>query len=136
MNIMPKNKKIEAELNLTPLIDVVFLLLIFFMVSTKFDVNQRRDIDLPISNNPLLNSTNSIPLFVDIDNLVTIKQQVFNINELGKISEKLKDLKNSGLEHLTVYADADLNYQTFVTLMESITSAGIKKVSFSVNYSK
>ena len=136
MNIMPKTKKIEAELNLTPLIDVVFLLLIFFMVSTKFDVNQRRDIDLPISNNPLLNSTNSISLFVDIDNLVTIKQQVFNINELGKISEKLKDLKNSGLEHLTVYADADLKYQTFVTLMESITSAGIKKVSFSVNYSK
>ena len=90
---MPKNKKIEAELNLTPLIDVVFLLLIFFMVSTKFDVNQRRDIDLPISNNPGLNSTNSIPLFVDIDNLVTIKQQVFNINELGKISEELQDLK-------------------------------------------
>ena len=39
--------KTEAEINLTPLIDVVFLLLIFFMVSTTFIGESRLSIDLP-----------------------------------------------------------------------------------------
>ena len=46
MNLQPEKKQ-AIELNLTPLIDVVFLLLIFFMVSTTFDKESRIKVDLP-----------------------------------------------------------------------------------------
>lgn len=46
MNIRPKRTE-TPELNLTPLIDVVFLLLIFFMVSTTFDKESRIKVELP-----------------------------------------------------------------------------------------
>ncbi len=46
MNLQPENDG-EPEVNLTPLIDVVFLLLIFFMVSTTFEHQSRIQIDLP-----------------------------------------------------------------------------------------
>ncbi|WP_428604615.1 ExbD/TolR family protein [Sedimenticola sp.] len=46
MNLRPHRKE-SPELNLTPLIDVVFLLLIFFMVSTTFDKESRIKVDLP-----------------------------------------------------------------------------------------
>ena len=40
----------EVEVNLTPLIDVVFLLLIFFMITTTFDRNAKIKIELPTTN--------------------------------------------------------------------------------------
>ena len=46
MNLRPQRKE-SPELNLTPLIDVVFLLLIFFMVSTTFDKESRIKVELP-----------------------------------------------------------------------------------------
>ena len=46
MNIQPENPE-EPDINLTPLIDVVFLLLIFFMVSTTFEHQSRIQIELP-----------------------------------------------------------------------------------------
>ncbi|MCW8975352.1 MAG: biopolymer transporter ExbD, partial [Sedimenticola sp.] len=46
MNLRPHRKE-SPELNLTPLIDVVFLLLIFFMVSTTFDKESRIKVELP-----------------------------------------------------------------------------------------
>ncbi len=46
MNLRPKKKE-SLDLNLTPLIDVVFLLLIFFMVSTTFDKEARIKVQLP-----------------------------------------------------------------------------------------
>ena len=48
-----KNLSDDVEVNLTPLIDVVFLLLIFFMVTTTFDRNAKIKINLPTSTNAI-----------------------------------------------------------------------------------
>jgi biopolymer transport protein ExbD len=47
MNLRPGHKEDSVEVNLTPLIDVVFLLLIFFMVSTTFDRHAKLKVSLP-----------------------------------------------------------------------------------------
>ncbi|MEZ5450168.1 MAG: biopolymer transporter ExbD [Thiolinea sp.] len=50
MNFRPRSQE-EVDVNLTPLIDVVFLLLIFFMVTTTFDRNAEIKIELPTAAN-------------------------------------------------------------------------------------
>ena len=135
MKLLPKIKKTEAELNLTPLIDIVFLLLIFFMVSTRFDSNPRRDIDVPVSSYSESKTKNNVSIFVDINNIVTIKQKVFHVDKHDEIKRKLEELKSLGLTHVTVVADSRVNYQTFISIMESLASAGINRVSFSVERS-
>ncbi|PCI06579.1 MAG: hypothetical protein COB77_06690 [Gammaproteobacteria bacterium] len=47
MNLRPGHKEESVDVNLTPLIDVVFLLLIFFMVSTTFDRHAKLKVSLP-----------------------------------------------------------------------------------------
>ena len=136
MNILKKNKKVEAELNLTPLIDIVFLLLIFFMISTKFDNNPKRDIDLPISNYPKSETRGGISIFVDANNVVTIRQKKIPLEESKKITEELQNLKAKGFSEITIYGDSRVNYQSFISLMSSVSSAKIKRVSFSVKQSK
>ena len=135
MKLIPKNRKAEAELNLTPLIDIVFLLLIFFMISTSFDTSPRRDIDVPISSYSESKTKNSVSIFVDINNIVTIKQKVFHLDKHEEIKKELDELKSSGLTHVTVVADSRINYQTFIHIMESLAFAGISRVSFSVERS-
>ena len=135
MKLLPKIKKTEAELNLTPLIDIVFLLLIFFMVSTRFDANPRRDIDVPVSSYSESKTKNNVSIFVDINNIVTIKQKVFHVDKHDEIKKELDQLKSLGLTHVTVVADSRVNYQTFIGIMESLASAGINRVSFSVERS-
>ena len=135
MKLLPKNRKAEAELNLTPLIDIVFLLLIFFMVSTRFDSNPRRDIDVPVSSYSESKTKNNVSIFVDINNIVTIKQKVFHVDKHDEIKRELEELKSLGLTHVSVVADSRVNYQTFISIMESLASAGINRVSFSVERS-
>lgn len=135
MKLLPKNRKAEAELNLTPLIDIVFLLLIFFMVSTRFDSNPRRDIDVPVSSYSESKTKNNVSIFVDINNIVTIKQKVFHVDKHDEIKRELGELKSLGLTNVTVVADSRVNYQTFISIMESLASAGINRVSFSVERS-
>ena len=135
MKLLPKNRKAEAELNLTPLIDIVFLLLIFFMVSTRFDSNPRRDIDVPVSSYSESKTKNNVSIFVDINNIVTIKQKVFHVDKHDEIKRELEELKSLGLTHVTVVADSRVNYQTFISIMEALASAGINRVSFSVERS-
>ena len=136
MNLLKTNKKIDTELNLTPLIDIVFLLLIFFMISTKFDTNPKKDIDLPISNYPQSKIRDDVSIFVDVNNIVTIRQKKIPLEDFKKIRDELENLKNSGLSQLTIYADSRVNYQSFIRLMSSVSSAKIKRVSFSVKQSK
>jgi biopolymer transport protein ExbD len=50
MKFHSSNPEEDANINLTPLIDVVFLLLIFFMVSTTFDTTSQLKIKLPEAN--------------------------------------------------------------------------------------
>ena len=135
MKLLPKNRKAEAELNLTPLIDIVFLLLIFFMISTRFDSNPRRDIDVPVSSYSESKTKNNVSIFVDINNIVTIKQKVFHVDKHDEIKRELDELKSLGLTNVTVVADSRVNYQTFISIMESLASAGINRVSFSVERS-
>ena len=135
MKLLPKIKKTEAELNLTPLIDIVFLLLIFFMVSTRFDSNPRRDIDVPVSSYSESKTKNNVSIFVDINNIVTIRQKVFHVDKHDEIKRELDELKSLGLTNVTVVADSRVNYQTFISIMESLASAGINRVSFSVERS-
>ena len=105
------------------------------MVSTRFDTNKRHDIDVPLSNYSESKTETSVSIFVDINNIVTIKQKVFHLDKRDDIKKELDDLKNLGLNHVTVVADSRINYQSFIDIMESLAFAGINRVSFSVERS-
>ena len=88
-----KKRKIMA-LDLTPLIDVVFLLLIFFMVSTTFNKYGKIDIELPSST--VVNQTKDSKIEIVIDKnekyfaIVDGKTSEIDINNLGELLAGLK----------------------------------------------
>ena len=119
-----RKKRNIMSLDLTPLIDVVFLLLIFFMVSTTFNKYGKIDIDVPVSK--VSEKTEDIKIEIVIDkneNYFILKDgKTFLIN-LDDLGEHLKDVKE-----VSITGDKNLKYQTVMDLITKVKEQGIENL--------
>ena len=120
-------KKQEVTVNLTPLIDVVFLLLIFFMVSTSFTRETQIELELPkASIEPLETEQESLEISID-------KEGRYFVNGKGLVNESIDTLKRAIQPILDknkeisviISADANTPYQSVVTAMDATSQLGI-----------
>ncbi len=131
MNLRPGHKEETVEVNLTPLIDVVFLLLIFFMVTTTFDRHAKLKVSLPESS-AKITQQQSDPLVLSID----AKGNYF-INDRQVVNQSLDTLKqalqkvigdNSDVA-LVLRADANTPHKAVVRAMDAASQLGLTKLS-------
>ncbi len=122
----------EVNLDITPLIDVVFLLLIFFMVSTTFEHNSEINITLPTSSKEI---TEAKP---DAVNIGLDAQGNIYINDKALVNAQLDTIKNAlseaivGLNEppIIISADADATHQSVVRVMDAARQLGLVKITF------
>ena len=134
MNLRPGHKEEGVEVNLTPLIDVVFLLLIFFMVSTTFDRHATLKVSLPESSAKATQKQDE-PLVLSIDakgNYFLNDRQIVN-QSLDTLMQALK--RTIGDEAaiketaLVLRADANTPHQSVVRAMDAASRLGLTKLS-------
>ena len=130
MNLRPQRRE-EIDLNLTPLIDVVFLLLIFFMVSTTFDKQSKLKIDLPeASAEAIKQEADTVVIGIDA------KGRYF-INDRQLVNTQIKTLKMALLKTignkkdvpLVLRADAKTPHQSVVVAMDAAAQLGLTRMS-------
>lgn len=80
----------EVSVNLTPLIDVVFLLLIFFMVSTNFIDNQKLDLTLPEASAKSKAESESIQIGIDKNGQLFLGKTMLKDTKRETLTEALK----------------------------------------------
>jgi biopolymer transport protein ExbD len=126
-----RRSRAEVEVNLTPLIDVVFLLLIFFMVSTTFTKETHISIDLPEADGDAVRLADK-----QIEISIT-RAGEFAINEVALIRHDLASLKSaidkvSGGDTampMIITADAATPHQSVVTAMDAAGQLGFVQLS-------
>ena len=132
MNLKPDRKE-EIDLNLTPLIDVVFLLLIFFMVSTTFEQTSKLKIDLPEASAKAEQQPDK-KIVIGID----VKGR-FYINDRQLVNTQVKTLKIALMKvagdnkqiPIVLRADAKTPHQAVVTAMDAAAQVGLTRLSIS-----
>ena len=132
MNLKPERRE-ELDLNLTPLIDVVFLLLIFFMVSTTFEQTSKLKIDLPQAT-PKATQQADKKIVIGID----VKGNYY-VNERQLVNTQLKTLKLALMKvagdnkdtPIVLRADAKTPHQSVVTAMDAASQLGLTRLSIS-----
>jgi len=122
-----KAKEEEPRLGLAPLIDIVFLLLIFFMVTSHFDVASGLHIQLPEVAQRLFNQKdNQLRLIIDKSGGMFLDGKRLDLKTLEKKLEKAVNEKD--LVHLVLQADKDVRHGAVVQAMDVAKSVGINSI--------
>lgn len=108
------------EVNLTPLIDIVFLLLIFFMVSTSFTKETHLKIDLPQANGePNEELPEQIDILIAADGAYAVNGRSLVNNRTETLKSALEKMANgSNKMPLVITADAKTSHQFVVRAMD------------------
>lgn len=139
MNLRPERSDERVDINLTPLIDVVFLLLIFFMVSTTFDRHAKLKVELPEASAKKEQQQTEEPLVLSID----AKGNYF-INDRQVVNTTLETLKTALQKSiadrkdvaLVLRADAKTPHQSVVRAMDAASQLGLTRLSIATIESK
>ena len=130
MQFYHRNKDEEVEINLTPLIDVVFLLLIFFMVSTTFDTTSQLKIRLPeASQNEQQKPPRKLNLVIDADGNFILNSRQLTDRRSITLKAALERTLADGMLPIVIQSDADSPVQSLVTAMDVVTQIGLVQVS-------
>ena len=122
---------------ITPLIDVVFLLLIFFMLATSFDERSAFKIDLPKSTAAKTKSTlKEVQVLVDKDRNVYLrytdnsgKSQNEKLDLTSFVSVVSEKLNNSENKDVIISADKDIDYGFIVEIMSLLKESGASAIN-------
>ena len=127
------NSAEEPTLNLTPMIDIVFLLIIFFMVGTKFtEIEQELEVSIPqvASGATPVSQTQQCVIAVFHDGRVSVDDDVMEIHEL---EENLNQRVSGGAElHVIIRGDAEGTFQNVATVLSVCRPAGVNELGISV----
>jgi biopolymer transport protein ExbD len=123
----------EASVELTPLIDVVFLLLIFFMVSTTFIRETQLKIDLPEAAGELQEIEDDI-IEITVDRLgdYAVNDRLLVNTELRTLIRALQEelaLGDGKVSRLIVTADANTAHHSVVRAMDAAGRVGLTRIS-------
>jgi biopolymer transport protein ExbD len=116
-----------GEINVTPLVDVVLVLLLIFMVTAPM-MSRGIDVSLPVANQPQIPQEDRITVSIRADGRVFVADQPVNIVLL---EDRLRGL-TSGSPDSVVYlrADEGLRYGTVIEVVDVIKRAGIDRIGF------
>lgn len=115
----------SSDSNLIPLINIVFLLLIFFMVAGQIQAQDGSDIQPPLADS----AVGSTPAMVDI--------QINRQNEIlldGKtvspvqLQETLSDIRREESEHILIKADRDVSAKDLGALLDVLRMSGVRNI--------
>ncbi len=121
----------ELNINLTPLIDVVFLLLIFFMVTTTFTRETRLAVNLPqAEGEPVQATADQLEIIVHQGGGYTVNGRALVNSRLETLMAALEELSQGDRSiSLLLIADAEATHQAVVTAMDAIGQSGFSRLS-------
>lgn len=123
------------ELGMTPLIDIVFLLLIFFMLTSSFVVNEGIQVDLPVTESPhSMPGEDSVVITVRPDGTILLRGKLMTSLELGEWLERQgEDVLRRPFE---IRSDRRASIQTVVSLLEMLRNKGASRVMLKTTSSR
>jgi biopolymer transport protein TolR len=118
-----RDKQVLSEINVTPFVDVMLVLLVIFMVTAPL-LQQGIDVNLPKAKGKEMPSEERITLIVKKGSIIYMNDNPVSLTEMGK---KLKALSSSN-PNVFLKADKDVPYGFVVEVMGEIKEAGIEKL--------
>ena len=115
-----------SDINITPLVDVVLVLLIIFMVTAPV-LQSGIEVNVPRTRTVKEITEERMVISIDKQQRVFMGNDAVNINEIAaKLQQKIRDPQH---QFIFVRADEDVPFGAFATVMDAVKSSGITNVS-------
>ena len=129
-----RKQRTSSSLELAPLLDVLFLLIIFFSISSTFIRESRFDIELPETGEGagISVSETSVEVYVDRHGKLSVglgigeKEPITSSRLLEKLSRVMIDHPKTSV---SIFGDKKVDYQSIVSVMDICRESGIKSIS-------
>ena len=128
MNFVSNKDKPSFSIEITPLIDIVFLLVIFFVVTSKVGESQYLSLDLPKTESfdyKTVQTSNEI--VISNDGSIYINDKLININNLDVLEQEIFELNNNG-EILILSAESESLHVWVITVMDILNKYGFSEI--------
>ena len=131
MNLRPEPNE-PVDINITPLIDVVFLLLIFFMVSTTFDRDSELSIELPAASaEASKRKPDSIEVAIDARGRFYVNGRELLNTQSNTLRQALRSAAgDNDSPPIIISADANTPHQAVVKIMDAARELGFVRLTF------
>ena len=127
MNILEKRIRKKRLPNLVPLINIVFLLLIFFMLSGTLSKKDLFEVDPPLSYTGSNAESPEMTILIRNDNQISLDDKIIPLNNLEAYLTSL--LKNKSIEEVLIKADGNASSGTLSKVIRMIRNTGIKRAA-------
>ena len=117
-----KRSRYQIQTPLTPLIDIVFMLLIFFLLTTNFIAEQRIDVNLPRAEASSPQTRREITVYIDQAGRVYMGENHIDFNDL--FDELRERIKNNPEKPVVIKADRSVELERAVQVMDIARAAG------------
>lgn len=122
-----KKEKNFVSVNITSLIDVVFMLVVFFMLSSSFNKSSI-PISLPSSENSIQSSdTDSLRVTISKEKIIFLNDSITSLENLSGESQKL--LTSLSTKDAVIYSDEKVSLGFMISVIDELTKSGIENVS-------
>jgi len=128
----------DLDLNITPLIDVVFLLLIFFMVSTTFQRESEITIELPESSGDAVEKEKTvIEVSVDSQGSYFVNKRRLKNTDIKTLKKAISVTRGDNKEpKLIISADKMTPHQSVIKVMDAARQLGLVNLTFATKQAK
>jgi biopolymer transport protein ExbD len=120
-------KQGEAEIDMTPMLDVVFIMLIFFIVATSFVKESGRTVDKPFAEEATLQKDANIFIAVTEKDEIVLEKRILKPGEVRNAIERLRAENSEG--DVVITADKKAKSGTVMKVVDAIKAAGVAHVS-------
>jgi|YNPMSStandDraft_2_1061718.scaffolds.fasta_scaffold00012_22 biopolymer transport protein ExbD len=130
MGFYKRKEKINGTfIEMTPLIDMVFLLLIFFLLSTSLDNYKKLNIVLPSSQTAEKVQIKDITIFIDKENNIYFND---NIVSLKKLDSFLQNIDKNSISTVFINGDENVQYKLIIDIIDILRKNGFFNISLGV----
>lgn len=126
MRRRPRKQSLPPQLMLNPMVDMIFLLLVFFIVSTMYMSEIKTiPIRLPVAQNSETVSKSNFAVTVKKDGVLYLEDNKIEMKQL--VANAAAESKRDAAFSVIIRADGEANYKTVIKLMDELKGAGVTR---------
>ena len=132
MRRRPRKQSLPPQLMLSPMIDMIFLLLVFFIVSTMYMSEIKTiPIRLPVAQNSETVSKSNFAVTVKKDGVLYLEDNKIEMKQL--VANAAAESKRDAAFSVIIRADGEANYKTVIKLMDELKGAGVTRLGLATD---